>query len=99
MKNSIVRNGILIGLALVLSLAERWFPIGLAVPLPGIKLGLANVVTMFALFFIGWQSALTITVLRCLLASVFHGGIISLALSLAGGILAPSGYDRFKART
>lgn len=86
--NSIVKNGILIAMALVLSLAERWFPLGLAIPLPGIKLGLANVVTMFALFFFGWQSAVIVTVIRCLLASIFYGGIISLVLSLSGGLLA-----------
>jgi len=86
--NNIVRNGILIAMALVLSLAERWIPLGLVVPLPGIKLGLANVVTMFALFFCGWQSAVAITVLRSLLASMFFGGVISLALSLSGGLLA-----------
>jgi len=100
--NSIVRNGILIAMALVLSLAEKWFPLSLLVPLPGVKLGLANVVSMFALFFCGWQSALVITVLRCLLASIFYGGIISLALSLSGGLLAlvamtglKIGYDRW----
>ena len=86
--NNIMRNGILIAMALALSFAERWLPLGILVPLPGIKLGLANVVTMFALFFFNWQSALTVTVLRCLLASIFYGGMISLALSLSGGLLA-----------
>lgn len=86
--NNIVRNGILIAMALVLSLVERWFPLAMVVPLPGIKLGLANVVTMFALFFCGWRSAVTVTILRCLLAAIFYGGMISLALSLSGGLLA-----------
>jgi len=84
----LVQNGILISIALVLSLAEKWFPLGLVVPLPGIKLGLANVVTMFALFYSGWKSAFIIAAIRSILASLFYGGIISLALSLAGGLLA-----------
>lgn len=83
-----VHYAILISVALVLSLAEKWFPLGMIVPLPGIKLGLANIVSMFALFYFGWQAALLITVTRCLLASIFYGGPISLALSLAGGLLS-----------
>lgn len=86
--NNIVRNGILLALALVLSIAERWVPLAIAVPVPGIKLGLANVVTMFALLYLGIRSAIIVTVLRCLLAAIFYGGIISLALSLAGGLSA-----------
>ena len=44
--------GMLTALALALSLAERMIPLELIVPIPGIKLGLANVVTMFALLFL-----------------------------------------------
>lgn len=84
----IIYNSILISLALTLSLVEKWFPLNLLVPLPGIKLGLANVVTLFALFYLGFQSALMITVLRCVLGSIFYGGIIALSLSLSGAILA-----------
>ena len=41
--------GLLTSLALILSLVERMVPLNLVVPVPGIKLGLANVVTLFAL--------------------------------------------------
>jgi heptaprenyl diphosphate synthase len=92
--------GVLIALALALSLAERLFPIGILIPVPGVKLGLANIVTLFALFYMGPSVAFVVLVLRCLLASVFSG-ISSLAFSLAGGILAyaamlalKSGYGR-----
>ena len=44
---------ILISMALVLSYMERFIPLQMIVPLPGIKLGLANVVTLMALFFLG----------------------------------------------
>lgn len=99
---TIIQNGILISMALVLSIAERWLPISALVPLPGIKLGLANVITMFALFYFGFRQAITVTVLRCLLASVFYGGLLSLALSLSGAGLAlitmailKKGYGKF----
>lgn len=84
----ITLNGLLISLALVLSFMERFIPLNLVVPLPGIKLGLANIVTMFALFYLGIPSAVTITVLRCVLASLLFGGLSSLAYSLAGAFLA-----------
>ena len=58
------------------------------IPLPGIKLGLANIVTLMALFFLGEKSAFTILVLRCLLGSLFGGGISGLAFSMTGGLLS-----------
>lgn len=84
----ITLNGLLISLALVLSFAERFIPLNLIVPLPGVKLGLANIVTMFALFYLGLPSAITITVIRCVLASFLFGGMSSLLYSLAGAFLA-----------
>lgn len=91
MKNTlsykIALSAILIAMAAALSYTERFIPLGLIVPLPGIKLGLANVVSMFALFFMGFKSAFIILVLRCLLTS-FFGGFSSLMFSLAGGIMA-----------
>lgn len=84
----ITLNGLLISLALVISLTERLFPLQLIVPLPGVKLGLANIVTMFALFYLGISSAMTITVLRCILASLLFGGMSSLLYSLSGAFMA-----------
>ena len=55
-------SAILIALAVALSIAERMLPIGALVPVPGIKLGLANIVTMLALFYIGTPGALMILV-------------------------------------
>ena len=43
----------LTALALALSWAERFLPLSLLIPLPGIKLGLANIVTLFALYALG----------------------------------------------
>lgn len=76
---------VLTALALGLSFVERFIP--LPIPLPGIKLGLANVVTLVALCRSGRGSALGILVARCLLGSLF-GGLTSLAFSLTGGLLS-----------
>ena len=79
---------LLISMALVLSYMERFFPLQMLIPLPGIKLGLANIVTVMALYFFGEKHAFTILILRCVLGSVFGGGISGLAFSLTGGLLA-----------
>lgn len=81
-------NSMMISIALVLSFMERFIPLGLLVPVPGIKLGLANIVTLFALFYLGTASAITITVIRCVLASLLFGGMSSLLYSLSGAFLA-----------
>ena len=55
---------VLAALALALSYMESFFPLALIVPLPGVKLGLANIVTLYALYAIGFPSALAIRCLR-----------------------------------
>ena len=46
----LVQSAVLVSLALALSYIERFIPLQLLVPLPGVKLGLANVVTLIALY-------------------------------------------------
>ena len=79
---------VLVALALGLSYMERFLPLQLVVPLPGVKLGLANIVTLMALYFLGARPALTILGLRCFLGALFGGGLSALAFSLTGGLLA-----------
>lgn len=79
---------VLIALALALSYLERFIPLQLLVPLPGIKLGLANIVTLIALYLLGAKCAFAILIPRCILGAVFGGGITGLLFSLTGGILA-----------
>ena len=50
---TITQSAILIALALALSYTERFIPLQLLIPLPGVKLGLANVVTLVALYLLG----------------------------------------------
>lgn len=86
----IVLSAVLVALALALSYVERFIPLQLLIPMPGVKLGLANVVTLIALYLFGSKSAFAILILRCILSSVFGGGITGLLFSLTGGILSMS---------
>ena len=79
---------VLTALALGLSTLENLFPVTLVIPLPGVKLGLANIVTVFALYRLGPLPALCILAARCLLGSLFAGNASALLFSLLGGTLA-----------
>ena len=84
---TIAKSAVLIALSLALSYAERFIPLQLVIPLPGVKLGLANVVTLVALYLLGWKQTLPILLVRCFLGSLF-GSLTGLAFSLTGGLLA-----------
>ena len=79
---------IFIGLALVLSYVERFIPLQLIIPLPGVKLGLANIITLVALYLLGPKHCAIILVIRCFLGSLFGSGITGLMFSLTGGTFA-----------
>ena len=79
---------VLTACALTLSFIERLLPLQMLIPIPGIKLGLANIVTIAALYMMDFKSAFTVVVLRCILSAFFGGGITGLAFSLTGGILS-----------
>ena len=78
--------GILAALAMAISLLERYIPMDLL--LPGLKLGLANIVTVYAVLRIGKKEALMIFLTRVILVSVVSGRLSSLLFSLVGGMLA-----------
>ena len=79
---------LLTAMALALSYLENLFPLTLAIPVPGVKLGLANIVTVFALYALGPGQALLILLARCLLGSLFAGNMNALIFSLLGGLCA-----------
>ena len=81
-------SAMLIALALGLSYMERFLPLQLLIPLPGVKLGLANIVTLFALYALGPGQALLILMARCLLGAVFAGNMNALIFSVLGGVTA-----------
>ena len=82
----IAQYSMLIALALILSYAEALLPAFFA--LPGMKLGLTNLVVLIALYLMGARSALGINLLRIILVSIRFGNGMSLAYSTAGGILS-----------
>lgn len=77
--------GILGAMALVLAFLENQIPAVPGLP-PGAKLGLANIVTMFAAYTMGFGSAMTITVIKALFAGT--RGLTAFFMSLSGGILS-----------
>ena len=79
---------VLTAMALALSYLENRFPLALAIPIPGVKLGLANIVTVFALYALGPAQALMILTARCLLGAMFAGNANALLFSLLGGFAA-----------
>lgn len=78
--------GLLLAVALVLYGVETFIP----VPLPFLRLGLANVATLVALVMMGVGDALVLTVLRVTLASLIVGTFLGpgFALAMAGGLAA-----------
>ena len=76
---------LLTAMALALSYMEGFLPI---LPLPGAKLGLANIVTLFALYALGPAQAILILAARCILGAMFAGNLNALLFSLLGGFAA-----------
>ena len=81
----LTRMALLTAVALAIHVAEAQIPPLVAIP--GVKLGLANIITVYAAFSIGGGPAAMILIARILLGSMFGGGLMSLAYSLAGGLL------------
>ena len=77
---------VLAALALALSYMESFFPA--PIPLPGVKLGLANIVTLFALCALGASYAFAVLLVRVLLGAMFAGNASALLYSLLGGLAA-----------
>lgn len=77
---------LLTAVALTIFVVEAQFP--LPVPVPGLKLGLSNIVTLFALAVFGWKEALAILLVRVFLGNLITGQMMSLFYSLAGGLFS-----------
>ena len=82
----LTQTALLTAIALTIFMAEAQLPP--VIPIPGVKLGLANIVTVFALFTLGPVDALAILLVRVLLGSMFAGQLMTLFYSLGGGLLA-----------
>lgn len=78
--------GILTSQALVLSVMESWFPVPMGIP--GIKLGLSNIIIIASLIFFSLSNTLILVLIKCILSSLFMGGPVIFAFSLCGGVLS-----------
>ena len=83
---AVAMGGMLFALAILLSFIEGMAAPALGLP-PGVKPGLANIVVMYALFFLGRGQALTLVLLKSFFA-ILTRGLSAGALSLAGGLLS-----------
>lgn len=84
--NKLTLSALFCAAALILSYIEALIPPFFAVP--GIKLGLSNIVSLYLLYTLGFKYALTVAVLRVALSSLLFGTTLTLAYSLAGAILS-----------
>ncbi len=78
--------GVFLALALICSYVESLIPISFGIP--GVKLGLTNIVVVLMLYCIGAKEALAVSVCRIVLAGFLFGNLFSILYSLAGGILS-----------
>ena len=77
---------LLTAIALTIFMVEAQIPA--LVPVPGVKLGLSNIVTVFAVFAMGSREAAAILFVRIFLGAVFAGNFSTIFYSAAGGALA-----------
>ena len=90
MRNNIAKRlaflSVAIALSMILSFVESQIP-----PLstiPGVKIGLANIVTVFLLYKLGIKEAVTVSVIRVLLSALLFGSFVSLMYSAFGAVSA-----------
>lgn len=82
----ITEIAMMVALAMVLSYLESLLPLSLG--MPGIKLGLSNTVTLFALYRCNPLTAFGIAVTRILLCGITFGSLSTMLYSMAGGLLS-----------
>ena len=82
----LTRMALLTAIALTIFMVEAQIPA--LVPVPGVKLGLSNIITVFAVFAMGPKEAAAILFVRIFLGAVFAGNFSTIFYSAAGGALA-----------
>lgn len=86
MKSRVAYFGVFTALALIFSYVETLIPINFGIP--GIKLGLANLIIIIALYKMSVKEAYALSVVRVVLAGFMFGNLFSIIYSLAGGLLS-----------
>ena len=76
----------LIAVAMILSYVESMIPAFVAVP--GVKMGLSNIATVFTLYTLGWPYAICVSAVRVVLSALLFGNVVGLIYSLSGAALA-----------
>ena len=82
----LARDGVFTAVAVTIFVIELQIPE--LVPIPGVKLGLANIVTLAAMFLMGPADTAGILACRIILGGIFGGNLMAIAYSAAGGALA-----------
>ncbi len=77
---------VLVALAMILSYVESLIPAFVAIP--GVKIGLANIVAVFALYTIGRRGAVCVSLIRVALSALLFGSVVSLVYSFTGAVLS-----------
>lgn len=78
--------GMYLAAALILSYVESLIPFSFGIP--GIKLGLANLIVVLMLYLAGWQEALLVSILRIVLSGAMFGNLFGILYGLSGGLLS-----------
>ena len=86
MSKKVAYYGIFAALAVLMGYVEFVFPS--PVPIQGVKLGLANVIVVIAMYFMGEKSALAISVVRVIMSSLLFGGFSGFLYSIAGALVS-----------
>ena len=81
-KKAVAYFGMFLALALILSYVESLVPISLGIP--GVKLGLANLITVIVLYRIGAREAFLLSLLRVTIAGFLFGNLFAILYSMAG---------------
>ena len=86
----VARFGLLTALALVLGWLDRAIPVTwfLSGAVPGIKLGLANTVLLYAVYLMDWQGCVLLMLAKVFLSGFMFGSMSAIIYSLAGGVLS-----------
>ena len=86
----IARFGLLTALALVLGLMDRAIPVSTLLGgfVPGIKLGLANTVLLYAVYLLDWKSCVLLMLTKVVLSGFLFGSLTAILYSLSGGVLS-----------
>lgn len=94
MKSRVAYFGVFTALSLIFSYVETLIPINFGIP--GVKLGLANLITLIALYKMTVKEAYLISIVRVVLSGFIFGNLFAILYSLAGGLLSLTVMTLFK---